>query len=471
MRLTFPLFVALALAGVWSCSSSDTAPSGPEGQSGQAGQAGQGGQGGTIADGGPEAEAGSGDDGNDDCAHAVALALGGKQSGVIQSPGDADYFLVEAKADTFVKLRTTGNPTSLPAKVNTVLTILDGDGQTLGYNDDRSGSDSQLVYRMPADGKLCVKVEDHSSWKNETPLRGDSSFSYVAYATALTESAGSVRDKEPNDDVAGAQSAGLFKPNLSFLFGTLTPDADVDVYKLGVASTAQFHCEGTTVGAFDGTTLPDVRISLLDATGSTIMARLDPFKPDKYICAWFEAGASELLMKIERPTGSTVGANPYYVREWNAGALTDYGNHYEIEPAAGANDVAANAEEPALVNSGTKKVDYPVFGRIQQAGDVDYYLVTAQAGQILEFEGRAASMGSGLIDAQFSLRDAADQEIRSEVEPDGGLVVWSDTRANATNKSILIAADGDYYVRVSAAGQSTEVAGQLYTFDVVIVSP
>jgi hypothetical protein len=278
-----------------------------------------------------------------------------------------------------LKIRTSANAKALPERLNTVLTVLDGNGQPLGYNDDKTGSDSQLIYRMPADGKLCVKVEDHSSWKSEPPLRGDASFTFAILADLLVESASKVHDKEPNDDAAGAQSAGLYVPPLSYLWGNLASESDVDVFKLSVPSSAQFHCEGSTSGEFDGTTIASPIVSVSDATGGTVLARLG--RSSFSICVWFEAGTTALLMKIARPTGAAPGANDYYVREWNAGKLMNYGNHYEAEQAAGANDTSSAAEAPPWVRVDATHVDFPVFGRIQQAGDIDYYVIDARLGR------------------------------------------------------------------------------------------
>ena len=80
-------------------------------------------------------------------------------NGVLATPGDAAFFRFTAKKDQnldfHVYARRLGSP------LDSVLTVFDAKGKSLGNNDDAAGNpDSAVRVKIPADGDYTVKVAD-----------------------------------------------------------------------------------------------------------------------------------------------------------------------------------------------------------------------------------------------------------------------------------------------------------------------
>ncbi len=89
----------------------------------------------------------------------VGGALPQAFNGVLQEPGDNDYFRFTAKKGEKYRFRTYANKIGSP--VDTVLYIYDAKGKQIGSNDDADGSsDSRLDFTAPADGEYVVRVRD-----------------------------------------------------------------------------------------------------------------------------------------------------------------------------------------------------------------------------------------------------------------------------------------------------------------------
>ena len=97
--------------------------------------------------------------------------------GVIQSPGDADYFRFHAKKNQTLHLNVWGR--RLRSPIDSVLRVFDSEGRRLAGNDDNQGQpDSYLRFRAPSDGDFCLQVTDHLG-------RGDQQRSYVVEIARL----------------------------------------------------------------------------------------------------------------------------------------------------------------------------------------------------------------------------------------------------------------------------------------------
>ena len=90
----------------------------------------------------------------------LATSIPATICGVIDEPSDEDYFKFSAKkGDVLViasESRLLGHP------LDTVITVFDKDGKSLGESDDavRNKADSRLVFSVKADGDCTVRIKD-----------------------------------------------------------------------------------------------------------------------------------------------------------------------------------------------------------------------------------------------------------------------------------------------------------------------
>ena len=113
-------------------------------------------------------------------------------NGVIDKPGDVDYFKVPLKKG--VKLQVQAFAQALGSPLDSVVTLLNEKGGSLSNNDDGGGRrrlDSKFAVTIPADGNYFLRVTDHLE-------RGGPAF---VYRIELTASEPSVKFASPNYSV------------------------------------------------------------------------------------------------------------------------------------------------------------------------------------------------------------------------------------------------------------------------------
>lgn len=89
----------------------------------------------------------------------VGAALPLAFNGILQQPGDIDYFKFSAKKGQTYRVLSFANKIGTP--VDTVIYIYDATGKQIGSNDDADGSsDSRLDFAVPADGEYVIGVRD-----------------------------------------------------------------------------------------------------------------------------------------------------------------------------------------------------------------------------------------------------------------------------------------------------------------------
>jgi hypothetical protein len=101
---------------------------------------------------------------NEDQSKATVSAIGEPiaLNGIIEKPGDVDYFKVQLKKDQQVVLQTFAQ--SLGSPLDSVVNVYNAKGSGLGGNDDGGGRrrlDSKQTLKVPADGDYYVRVTDH----------------------------------------------------------------------------------------------------------------------------------------------------------------------------------------------------------------------------------------------------------------------------------------------------------------------
>ncbi|HND54627.1 MAG TPA: PPC domain-containing protein, partial [Pirellulaceae bacterium] len=89
-------------------------------------------------------------------AGAAPIAL----NGIIEKPGDVDYFKFTAKAGQQFDVRVYARSV-LRSPLDSVLTIVNAQGGGIVGNDDSGGPDSYVRFGAPADGEYGVVIQDH----------------------------------------------------------------------------------------------------------------------------------------------------------------------------------------------------------------------------------------------------------------------------------------------------------------------
>lgn len=117
---------------------------------------------------------------NDDPSHAtVAAGPACALNGVLERPGDVDWFRVPVKAGRELRFRAMG--LFLGSPVDVLLTLCDEKGKPLAENDDSGSPDSRLDRKVTEDGVVTVAVRDHRG-------RGGRDFVYRIEVTELRPS-------------------------------------------------------------------------------------------------------------------------------------------------------------------------------------------------------------------------------------------------------------------------------------------
>lgn len=80
--------------------------------------------------------------------------------GILGEPDDIDYFSFDAKKGQTAQFHVYGRKV-LRSAVDSVINVYNDKGGRVGGNDDSGGPDSLLQYKIPADGKYHVAINDH----------------------------------------------------------------------------------------------------------------------------------------------------------------------------------------------------------------------------------------------------------------------------------------------------------------------
>ncbi|MDX9971695.1 MAG: PPC domain-containing protein [FCB group bacterium] len=106
---------------------------------------------------------------NNDAAQATAGTAPGAFDGVIQEPGDTDWFKFDGKKDQVYDIRLWAS--ALGSPLDSVMTIAKPSGEALSADDDGAGLDSTSRVTLPEDGTYTIAVRDHR-------LQGGATYAY-----------------------------------------------------------------------------------------------------------------------------------------------------------------------------------------------------------------------------------------------------------------------------------------------------
>lgn len=81
-------------------------------------------------------------------------------NGIIEKPGDVDFFKFSAKAGQQFDIRVYARNT-LRSPLDSVMTVLNAQGGGIVGNDDSGGPDSYVRFGAPADGEYLIQIHDH----------------------------------------------------------------------------------------------------------------------------------------------------------------------------------------------------------------------------------------------------------------------------------------------------------------------
>ncbi len=97
---------------------------------------------------------------NDAIQQATAATGPGALNGIIEKPGDVDFFKFTAKVGQQFDIRLFARNT-LRSSLDSVMYVLNAQGGTIAGNDDSGGPDSYLRFGVPADGEYFIMIHDH----------------------------------------------------------------------------------------------------------------------------------------------------------------------------------------------------------------------------------------------------------------------------------------------------------------------
>ncbi len=340
---------------------------------------------------------------------------------------DANYFQFTGKKGTpyliYTEAKTGADPFD-PTYPDTVVTLLDASGKQIAQNDDpqpRSSNDATLWTILPADGDYIIKVQECNAAFGTTNCSAAGMITTLDYKVGVLEvspMATSVTfGAEPNDDATKAVTIKYGKDSMtkkyyvSEVYGQYETATDVDVYSFTLPTdvTVDMTTE-RPVGYFEirpsgtdgnGSTSKTGKVYVVDPADLThhvaeIDASLGMTVPD--LSPPLTLGKQYYLF-VERPAGSTLGANDFY---WFAHYT---GGSNPIEKDDTANNTAATAEVLKDQKSSGVLASYFVDGDLTVAGtDVDFYSLSIPAGaKTVTTVCGAQRAGSGLRGFKISL--------------------------------------------------------------------
>ncbi len=435
-----------------------------------------------------------------DCAHAIDLAstvdADGYSPGEVTDAQPAVWYKVQVAGPKFgiFATKTLADSTDpaydYAAWIDTVISMYDETGTTLlATMDDaypRYGTDSDLIYQVPTGTTTyCIKVEDWGTWAGDPRAIGANFTFGLGVFSPSNPANGNVFDTEPNEDAATATvetfaASTTTKSQYAYLYGTLSSDTDVDVYKFTmpdstVSASVDFTpagpgASGTSYASGNGSTLQVGVVEIADDQGNVI-GSLDARKGSDGMSIPLEAGKT-YYYKVQRG-GGTAGTNDFYNF---LQFLADQDSPLEAEATSGGNDTVATAEGLTMAPSATNAnlASGYILGHVAPATDVDFFSFDAAVGQVLSLSCGAARSGSGLAGATFAiLGPDGTTVLQSETETDTADVAWFDqaTYPTASKPSLTVATAGTYSLQVTTTSQSATVTSDFYRCRVNVETP
>ena len=325
---------------------------------------------------------------------ATTISPNSPVTGKINVAGDVDYFVFSGQhgADYLIGVASDDN-------MDTELALFDASGNQLAYNDDSpaQGVTSLINYRASQNGDLYVRVSEF----------GDNGTG--SYTLTLSEPRAHAGDDHGNEIAASTtMSANSSEP------GNIETAGDVDYFA--------FHADAGVSYTIDtfGSGVANTELTLYDKDGAQLAHENDQTRRGASIThRAAQAGALHL-----RVAGTGAIKTGTYTLSVNADTTPVQDDH---------SNTRDKATQIALNSSQT--------GKIEIAGDVDYFVFAATGGTDYTI---SASSASGL-DTVLTLFDAAGAQLGSD--DDGGIGFGSLIAYTQPGTQVA-----NLYIRVSESG-------------------
>jgi len=154
-------------------------------------------------------------------AYDVPVAL----NGVIEKPGDMDYYKLRLKKGQAVNFRTYAK--SMGSPLDPVINLYTlKDGKHIQGNDDQNGLDSQLSYTVPEDGEYAIRIRDHLNRSGaDYVYRIEATLAQPTLSTSITRyDRNRPQDRQAIAVPQGNRAAALMSIDRESVNGDLTPE-------------------------------------------------------------------------------------------------------------------------------------------------------------------------------------------------------------------------------------------------------
>jgi Ca2+-binding RTX toxin-like protein len=334
-----------------------------------------------------------------------AVAIGGLVSGAVETGGDQDWYRVTLVSGHQYRFNLHGADTDQGTLDDPYLRLLNSSGFEIRFDDDSgNGRESRITYTAPASGAYYLSAESYAGYSIGT---------FVLSATDLTAGSG--------DIAGGTGTSGRVFVGGS-VSGTIGRSGDEDWYRVTLLEGRQYRFE---LSGFDSDlgTLADPYLRLLNRSGGEI-----DFDDDS-------GPGLESNLVFTAPRTDTY----YLSAEGYAGYST---GTFRLSVSDAGTDVAGG-----IGTSRTVPLGDAVAGRINAAGDQDWYRVTLTAGHQYAFDLQGEPSDQGTLD---------DPLLRL-LDSTGAALGFDDDSGQGFDASILFNAPetGTYYL--SAQGYSSSV--------------
>jgi subtilisin family serine protease len=327
------------------------------------------------------------DDHGDDPFNATPIAAPGSALGVIETPFDPDWFAVEVVAGARYEFATV-----LGTLVDSVIRVVAADTQTeLAHSDDFNGTlASHVEWTAPASGMVYIEV------------RG------LDWRTGSYELTTEIIDDQ-GDDAATATAT----TDPSVQVGVIALAGDVDAFKFAAFAGVAYRF-AVTPGE-----LPAARLLLRGIDGVAVLADAEGAGGEPVVIEWVAPASGNYSLEVSSAVEGGVGG-------------------YSLS-IAGDDDHGDNA-----ANTTPLEIPHAVDGRIERAGDVDWFAVDTLPG--LNY---GIDVGLGTL-----------PNVRVRVyEADGTTLVTQAVSSSDVFAAARWRAEGErYYVEIVAAGVGAAAA-------------
>ena len=256
-------------------------------------------------------------------------------------------------------------------------------------------------------------------------------------------------ETEPNDTSGTANVLNLSAQPCAIVSATINPGGDLDFFTFtGAPAGSRIWIETDTGGTQGGgATSRDTVIDLLAADGTTVIENDDDDGTGNGGDGTIETGLASMI------GGRTLTAGGTYFIRVRAFSATAIINPYRLFVVL--TNTAATPEVESNNTAATANVGGLNSGAIGAAGDVDYYSVTATAGNIVYFNVDADPERDGTgTDLVVELRDPSDVLLLSV----DSSITGSLANPAAEGANFTVATSGTYFIKVrhfSATGTGT----------------